>query len=216
MDIWVRSVINIYIADYNNQRIQRFDRNMNFISILRRNVGVAEEFSFYEVSSVALNGQKELFLIEHDENKIVKFDRNGNPERIFGTLESGEGELIKPQQIDILPNGQLVISDINRQSILFYDPFGSFIKEIVSPDFLSPKGLGVSADGNIYVADPAAGKVFIISPGSGNIKSLVLRGGKKLLQPKDVALYRKPDGKTNIYILDDNQVIIGLMTDLQE
>lgn len=86
VDIWVQSLINIYVSDYNNQRLQRYDGNMNFLSSLVSNDGDVPEYQYREIASCAVNSQKDLFLLDHGDNKIIKINRNGQPERSFGVL----------------------------------------------------------------------------------------------------------------------------------
>lgn len=216
MDIWARSVINIYVSDYNNQRLQRYDRNMNYISTLERNEGDPPEFQFYEVSSAALNGQNELFIVDNDESKVIKFSRNGEPERTFGTLESGMGELELPVQIDVIPGNRLVVSDIGRRALMVYDFFGSFLTEITDEGFRTPRGIGVAADGMIFVADPGAESVFAISSDYKEISRMIIRGGVPLNQPQDVSFFKTSGGNTLIYIIDGEQVVVGVLIDKQE
>ncbi len=211
-DIWTRSLVNIYVSDYNNQRLQRYDRNMNFISSLLTDDSNDPDFQFNEAASCAINSQNDLFLLDCGENKIIKFNRNDNPERYFGSYESGEGELEQPVQLDILPGSRLIVSDISRRSIMVYDFFGNYLIEISTPSFKTPRGIAVSDDGRIFVADADAAKIFIISADFKNVSELKLNLIKPLKQPMDLAIHckiRKEKKHSLLYIIDDNEIIIG-------
>ncbi len=212
-DIWVRSMINIYVSDYNNQRLVRYDRHMNFISMLERNDADPYAYQFYEVCSAALNGQNELFIVEHDENKVIKFSREGKPERAFGTIESGYGELERPQQIDLLPGNRIVISDTGKRALMIYDFFGSFIASFTDDQFQSPRGIGITPDGIVYVADPVAGQVFRVERGFTGLKRVILRGGEPLRQPQDIAFLKESDSAIKAYVLDGDRVVVGYLND---
>lgn len=195
LDVWARSVINIYISDYNNRRVQRYDRHLNFLSSLKSEEGLAAQFQFYEVVSCAVSSQNDLFLLERGENKIVKFNRHGRPERVFGNYESGEGQLLQPAQLDIVAENRLLISDAGRRAVIVFDFFGNYLLSINHPDFNYPTGLAVSGDGRIMVADAAAQKIFIIAADMKRVKSMEFYIATTLKEPRDAALWEERIGK---------------------
>ena len=202
-DVWARMLINIYVSDFNNQRLVRYDRNFRFLSDLKYQDSWDDQFQFAEVSSCAINSQNDLFLLDYSEQKIIKFNRTDTPERTFGAYESGAGELQDARQLDILNNKYLLISDAGRQSLLIYDFFGTFVREIADSAFKSPGGLAVDGKGTIYLADADAKKIFYISAGRQTVSALPLRLSKSLKRPEDVALWQK-----RLYILDGDQLLI--------
>jgi len=209
-DIWTRSLINIYVADYNNYRIQRYDRGFNFIFSLKSDEANEIEFQFEEIKSCALNSNNDLFILEHGENKIIKINRHGKTERSFGSYESGEGELREPQQLDILKNKFLLVSDAGQKAILVFDFFGNFIQRISHSDFKRPAGLCVLDDGSVILADEEAKQLFLISPNFSELKTIQLTTNKPVSRIMDVAAWRT-DKQTLLYIIDGDEVIIGYL-----
>ncbi len=205
-DIWVNSVINIYVADYNNRRLQRYDRNMNFINSLKSNEGEDTDFQFFEVASCAVSSQNDLFVLDHDEFKIIKFNREGSAERSFGRFDSGAGELNRPQQIDFLGSDKLIVSDSGEAALLVFDLFGNFIQKIEFEGFKQPMGIDVDKNKNIYIADPGAGGLFYVTSDMNTISKINFPAGFKA--PQDVAVYIK-DNKTTLYVIDENEIVIG-------
>ncbi len=212
-DIWARSIINIYVSDYNNQRLQRFDRNMNFISQLTSNTGAEPQFQFYEVGSCAINAQNDLFLLDCGDNKILKFNRNANPERAFAAYEAGIGELKNPVQLDIWKEQYLLISDAVRASVLIYDFYGNFIRALQGDALRSPQGLAVDHRDNIYICDPKAGRIFRVKPDLKQLEPLNFHAQRTSFRPRDIALYRSAAAegtpKQFVFILSDNELIKG-------
>lgn len=211
-DIWVRSLINIYVSDYNNQRVQRYDRRMNYISSLENNPAFDTEFQFREVLSCAVNSQQELFLLDSGDKKIIKFNREALPERIFGSYESGEGMLEAPQQLDLIGADLLAVSDAGRKNVLIFDYFGNLVRIIGHKDFRGPSGLGSDGSGNLLICDPPARKLFLLSADISTIQPVSLALSKKLTKPVDVAIVPGSDRKSNqktAVILDGEQVIVG-------
>jgi sugar lactone lactonase YvrE len=205
-DIWVKSLINIYVADYNNRRLQRYDRNMNFISSLKSNEGEDSDFQFFETASCAVSSQNDLFVLDHDEFKIIKFKRDGNAERSFGRFDSGAGELNTPEQIDFWGSDKLLVSDSGEAALMIFDLFGNFIQKIRFDEFKNPTGIGVDNNKNIYVADPAAGKLFYIKNDLSLLTQIDFPLGFKA--PQDVAVITK-DSKTLLFVIDENEIVIG-------
>ena len=205
-DIWVNSLINIYISDYNNQRLQRYDRQLNFISSLINNEGQDVAFQFAEVASCAVNSQNDLFLVDHGDYKVIKFKRDGSAERVFGRFDSGDGELELPEQIVMWGADKVVVSDTGQSALIVYDLFGNFLMRLLNDDFKAPRGLDVSPDKNIFVADPVARKIFVVKndlSAISEIKSLNV-----FHQPQDVAFVNF-NGKDMLYVIDGDEVIIG-------
>ncbi len=207
-DIWVRSLINVYVADYNNQRIQRYDRQMNYIAELSSNPNWPEAFQFGQVLSCALNSQNELFILDHLENKVVKLNRNGQPERYFGLYDSGPGELQDPVQIDIFAEKFIIISDVGRKAVVVFDFFGNFIRLIQNDHFVAPAGLTTDDRFGILLVDEGARTVFHILPDLHTVKPLPMTLQQKLSAPRDIALLRFKD-RLRCFLLDGNQVVVG-------
>lgn len=208
LDIWARSIINIFVSDYNNRRLVRYDRNMNFLNTLTSNEGSNTDYQFQEVLSCAVNAQNELFLLEHGENKIIKFDRRGNAERAFGFYEAGRGELKQPVQLDILPENRLVVSDIGRNALLIFDFFGNFLSELKLPGSKAPSGLAVTQTGRLFVTDQVNRQIYIISEDRKEIKRIKYFFN----QPRDVAVRIKPDGgdkKAILYVISGDEILTG-------
>ncbi len=209
-DIWMRSLINIYISDYNNRRVQRYDRRLNFISGLTSNEADNPDVQFEEVLSCALNSNNDLFLLDHGENKIIKINRRSEKERSFGTYESGEGELQEPQQLDITGNRFLLVSDAGAKAVFVYDFFGNFIRRITDPQFIHPAGLCVLDDGSVLLSDSEANRLFLINSDFSDIAVIRLETGKPLKRLRDAAVL-KTVNTTLLYLIDGDQVIIGYL-----
>ena len=207
-DIWVKSLINIYVSDYNNQRIQRYDRQMNYIAQFSSNPNWPEEFQFGQVLSCAVNSQNDLFVLDHLENKVIKFNRNGQPERYFGQYDSGPGELYEPVQLEIISNNYLLVSDIGRKGVLMFDFFGTFLKIISDDRFVRPRGLACNDPALIFIADEGARQIFSYSISNDRLQTWTLILKKPLVAPQDVISFFFKKARRCV-ILDGNQLIWG-------
>ncbi|BDQ01682.1 NHL repeat-containing protein [Ignavibacterium sp.] len=120
--------LSVYVTDKNNHRIQRFDRNLNFISQLytRENDNPDERFG-YPLSCVVSN-QGDLYVLDSENKRIVKFDLFGNFKLQFGGIDAGEFALNNPTAMSISANGIIFIADQNF--LITFDQFGNGISKI--------------------------------------------------------------------------------------
>ncbi len=206
-DIWSRSVVDIYVSDYNNRRLQRFDRQLNFLSFLETNSALSEELQFDYAASCAVSSQNELFLLSRNQDKVIKYNRNGDADYAFGYLESASAELNQPQQIDIWQGNRLLVSNSGDSSVIIYDFFGNLVTRVSSPRFIRPAGLTVLNDDYFLVSDPRAGALFLVDQHYGvtAVKAPMVK------HPRDAAALGKDNGYL-LFVLDGNEVIKGTLT----
>jgi len=126
----VSTAIDIYVADFNNHRIQRFDQNLNFISSLEKSETVYFEYP----ASIALSTKGDLYILDSKNKKVLKINGFSKLERTFGNYESGKIVLSEPRLIK-LDQSQLIYI-LDKDQIIVYDEFGSFIKTIPVPEEL--------------------------------------------------------------------------------
>lgn len=120
--------LSVYVTDKNNNRIQRFDRNLNFISQLytRENDNPDERFGY--PLSCAVSNQGDLYVLDSENKRILKFDLFGNFKMQFGGIDAGKFALKNPKSMSISSDGIIFVSDQN--SILTFDQFGNGITKI--------------------------------------------------------------------------------------
>jgi hypothetical protein len=120
--------VNVYISDYGNRRIQRYDRSLNFIStwFLAGNDDDAKNCGY--PLSVALSNSGEFFVLDGENNKIVKYSADGVFDRTFGDIDAAEGKLQKPLKLLISESQQIYVLEPDR--ICVYDVYGNFVQEI--------------------------------------------------------------------------------------
>lgn len=208
-DIWTGSLINIYVADYNNRRVLRYDRSLNFISSLESNEAYDSDYQFEEVKSCALNSNNDLFVLDHSENKIIKFNRHGQPERSFGAYESGQGELQDPQQLHIFQNKFVLVSDAAAKAVFVFDFFGTFIRSVSTEVLHQPSGICVLPDDTILLADSGVNALFLINQNFSTLTSLTLKIRKPLSNLADVACWQD-NQQIYLYLIDGNEIIFGV------
>lgn len=120
--------LTVYVADKNNHRIKRFDKNLNFISSLYTRESENTRESFGYPLSCATSNQGDLYLIDSENKRVMKFDFSGNFQQDFGGFDAGKFILSNPLQLAIASNNNVFI--IDGDNIIVFDQYGNGILKI--------------------------------------------------------------------------------------
>lgn len=190
--IWAHNGVDVFVADYGNHRIQRFDKNLAFISTFftRDNSNPDERFGY--PSSVSVSRLGELFICDTENSRIVKVGNSNTVEKTFGGFGAGMGNLRKPSIVACGPNDEVCVLDPPR--VMVYDAFGNFLGELFEGGFTQPRGLSADQQ-SIAVLD--SGSVMIFDGAHRLVQRLVLPvTDGHMEQPECVSLSRE-----HIYVL---------------
>ncbi|RPI05091.1 MAG: hypothetical protein EHM64_07775 [Ignavibacteriae bacterium] len=192
--------INVYVADYGNHRIQRFDRSLNYISSLstRDTSDVMSRFGY--PLDVALSEFGDLFIIDAENIRIVKFNTQGTFEQAFGDINAGKGKLQDPVKL-AATNSRIYVGEKNK--ILVFDYFGNYIGTIGEEVIHQLTGFTISADELIAVSHES---IWWFSPEGllrkkSSLENIV--SGERINQIQDVACLGK-----QLFILSPQKIHI--------
>ena len=199
-DVSANFAINVYVADYNNRRVQRFDRKMNFVqSFTADNIVPALSGSFYP-RAVALSTQGELFVVEADGRRILKFDPAQHLEREFGGFNAGEGALANPRDIALTPDGKVIVLD--KERVVEFDTYANFVNafpldtaDVYTALSLTSSGVVLAGPGRIAAYSFDGERQFQLTPGA-------TVGSQEQPEFRDAAFF----GKT-LYILTKHRLL---------
>jgi len=116
------NTLSIYVADKNNNRVQRFDKDLNFLSQLQGG-DENSEIEFGYPTCVGISNIGDLYLLETDNNKILKFNLDGNFLSEIGGNDAGDFALTNPKNFSPDLTGNIFVLDENR--IKVFDQFGN-------------------------------------------------------------------------------------------
>ena len=155
---------NIYVADSQNHRIQKFDPNGQFL--LQWGSHGSGPGQFNEPWGLAVDDEGNVYVADTWNHRIQKFDPNGRFLTSWGMglvdtqgkAEGFEGLFYGPRDIAIDPDGNLYVTDTGNKRIQKFDPEGKFLGQWggygTGPgQFNEPVGIAIDSEGNIYVAD---------------------------------------------------------------
>ena len=149
--LWARNGIDVFVADYGNHRIQRFDRSLNFVSSLFTRDSSNPEERFGYPTDVALSRLGDLYICDSENSRVLKVDRFNKVERTFGGFDAGEGRLYAPERLEIGPKDNVYVLDGSR--VIVFDSFGNFLHELARGVFKEPVSLFADNDGVVVLDD---------------------------------------------------------------
>ena len=104
-----------------------------------------------------------LYVADTDNNRVQVFTAKGGFVDKFGANGSGNGQFMSTQDVAIGPDGSVFVADYRNDRVQKLSAGGGFQQAIPSSQ---PTGVGVDADGNLYVAE-LGGKVIRYDKASG-------------------------------------------------
>lgn len=193
--------LKVYVADKNNHRIQRFDKNLNYnFQIFTHENDLEEERFGYPLSAVMSN-QGDVFILDSENSRIVKFDIFGNFIQNFGGYDYGSYALLKPRQLAVSRQNNIFV--IDGSQIIIFDQYGNGIgKATGEEEFTSIRiifdWMTVTTKENIYFANlnsPELNlKKVIINEIEENleiISSFIFNNKLYLLTKKKILVYNR-------------------------
>ena len=72
------------------------------------------------------------------------------------------GQFHCPSGIVVLPDGDILVADINRGDVQRFNADGTFDRSLCS--FATPSGINFDADGNLVIVDSKVARVNVVTP----------------------------------------------------
>jgi DNA-binding beta-propeller fold protein YncE len=126
--LWARNGIDVFVADYGNHRIQRFDRHLSYIATLSTRDSPNPDERFGYPTDVTVSRLGDLFICDSENSRIVKVNRFTQVERTFGGFGAGEGRLLNPTCVEIGPSDHVYVIDGSR--VVVFDNSGNYLRTI--------------------------------------------------------------------------------------
>lgn len=190
--------LKVYVADKNNNRIQRFDKNLNFnFQIFTRESEAEQERFGYPLSAIMSN-LGDVFILDSENSRIVKFDIFGNFLQNFGGYDYGTFALQKPVQLAVSMQNNIFVIDQNE--IIQFDQYGNGISRTSgTEEFKSIRiifdWLTVTTEDKIFIANLRATDV--------NLKELILIGIDNKLELVSALIFNN-----KLYLLTTKEIVV--------
>ncbi|HOD40776.1 MAG TPA: 6-bladed beta-propeller, partial [Candidatus Wallbacteria bacterium] len=220
-DIALDNAGNIWAADANNHRVQKFNSAGTLLGWIGRDntggsgwhnplsgktsVSGSGNSEFDTVTGVAVDSTNNLYVVDSGNKKIKKFDSNGGYIKTFETQALSITTYSSPSKLAVDKDSNVYVSDSVTNKILRFTSDGSFEVEFGGTGngsglFNGISGIAISADKKIFIADTYnhrvqvfdANGIFITSWGGYGT------GNGKFNAPAGLTV----DGASNVYVAD--------------
>lgn len=185
---------DIWVADFLNHRLQRFDQNGAFLGKVGGLLSGSADGQFNGVAGVTVSNDGTVYATDPFNHRVQYFSATGTYLGQFGTSGTGDGQFNRPQGISVAENGDVYVVDRFNNRVQYFTPgtphtfAGKFGCNCYNPEgLLAPQGIFVDQSSTpdvVYVTNNYADHVVkrfsltgtylsewgsedIFSPGSG-------------------------------------------------
>ena len=148
---------NVYVAEGNGNRFQKFDGNGTFLA----KFGIPGDVpgGFVTPSGIAVDSAGNIYVSDNFTNRISKFNSSGT---YLSSL--GPGGFLSASGVAVDSADNVYVSDANNHRIRKYDSSGVFITQwgssgALDGQFAGPQGLAIDLSDNVYVADTGNNRI---------------------------------------------------------
>jgi hypothetical protein len=196
-DVFATS-LNIFVCDKRNHRIQAFDKDLNFISELYTRERDNSEERFGYPLSCALSSMGDLYILDSENIRVLKFDLFGKFIQNFGGFDWGIYSLRNPKKLAInYDNSILVLDD---STLVLFDQFGNGKGRISLGNNYGD--LKISS-GSLTLNNQNEVLIAAIHFGSSNLKKLNLIGIEAEIKILSSILFNE-----KLYVLTPKEILV--------
>ncbi len=206
-DLALDSAGNVYVTDYGNRRIQKFDNDGNFLQTWGTKGSGNGQF---QVPAGIAIGNEFVYVVDNDLNRVQKFDTSGKYITQWGSKGTESGKFLLPQNIAVDPNGDVYVADTGNSRIQKFSADGKFLMSwgssgLGNGQFLNPRGVAADPQGSIYVSDSGNYRIQKFTSDGVFLKSFDESSGNSLRYPQGLDV----DSSGNIYVADtgNNRIV---------
>ena len=206
-DLALDSAGNVYVTDYGNRRIQKFDNDGNFLQTWGTKGSGNGQF---QVPSGIAIGNDFVYVVDNDLNRVQKFDTSGKYITQWGSKGTESGQFLLPQNLAVDPNGDVYVVDTGNSKIQKFSADGKFLLSWGSSgqgngQFLNPRGVAADSHGSIYVSDSGNYRIQKFTSDGIFVQNFDVSSGNSLRYPQGLSV----DSSGNIYVADtgNNRIV---------
>ncbi len=150
---------NIYVSDFNNDRIQEFNSDGTFIT----------KWGSPRPAGMAVDSVGNIYVTDDYNSRVQKFNSNGTFITEWGSNGTGDGQFIHPLRVAVDSSGDVYVADNCR--VQKFSSGGSFITMwgscgTADGQFSALTGIAVDSTGDVYVADGSNNDIQVFQPAS--------------------------------------------------
>lgn len=209
------TTLNVYVSDRNNHRVQVFDRDLNFAATVqargdesrnRNNTNTDSDgnITFGYPTCSAVSTQGDMYILDSENKRILKFNISGEYALQFGNYRSGEYALNNPQKFAISQDNRIYALD--ESGMVIFDQFGTGLAKV--PTEVSFRSINITfnnlvltSSDRVFTADLNEKEVQFkevhltgFEAGSEIVAGLIFKGNLYVLTQKQIAVFKIKKG----------------------
>jgi len=158
--ISVDSSGNIYVPDFGNHRIQKFNSSGTYLSQFGTNGTGNKQFA--GPFDVRFDSSGNIYVSDYWNNRVQKFNSSGTYLLQFGTTGAGNGQFSGPYEMAIDSSNNIYVTDYWNNRVQKFNSSGTYLLQFGTTgtgngQFTGPGMITIDGSGNIYVVDTGAG-----------------------------------------------------------
>jgi hypothetical protein len=194
---------NIYVSDTNHWKIVKINASTGSCGDF---LDFSYDYSCYP-QGLAFDADGNIYVADNAYSQILKFDCSGNPDttwnlNVSNSLSGAGLSFNAPEGIAVDSNtGFIYVADTSSNVIRRFNSLGSYIDSFGDDMLISPRGLAIDANSNIYVADTGNNRIVKysgVTPAFSETWGALGSGDGEFNYPSDVAV----DVGGNLYVAD--------------
>jgi hypothetical protein len=190
--------LNIFVSDKNNHRIQQYDKDLNYISQLATRESRNNDEVFGYPLSCAASPQGDLYILDSENNRVIKFDLFGNFIQNFGGYDAGDFSLEEPVKLAVSPVNNIYVLDKKR--IVVFDQYGNGSASIqLEGSFISLNivfnKLTVNSNSEVFIS--------VLNSSDKVLSKLTLNGLDEKPEIRSSLIYNN-----RLFILSPNEILV--------
>jgi DNA-binding beta-propeller fold protein YncE len=214
--IAVDSAGNVYVADTNNHRIQKFSPSGTLLATWGS--AGSGDGQFQGPQGIAIDSAGNVYVADTQNHRIQKFDSSGEFVAKWGSIGAGLDQFNWPRGLAVDAAGNLYVADYLNDRVLKFTSSGTFVDgwgadgSSHHAGFIRPADIAIDADSFIYVVEAGSHRVqkfkgddffWLIWGSTGS-------GDGQFQSPNGIAV----DTSGNVYVADTNNHRIQRFDDL--
>ena len=158
---------NVYVADTNNNRIQKFNSTGGFLTKWGTSGSGNGQFTLPQ--GIATDSSDNVYVADTGNNRIQKFNSTGGFITAWGTAGTGDGQFTSPSGVAVDSSGNVYVADPGNNRIQKFDSSGTFITKWGSAgtgngQFGTTLDVATGSHGNVIVADGTNNRIQKFRP----------------------------------------------------
>lgn len=155
---------NIYVSEFGNHRVQKFNSNYDYISTIGvTGVPYVTDAQHYNTPyGLAVDTAGNMYFSEEFGNRLIKLNSQGELQWAVGELGVSGGDIDqfnRPRGIALDDHGYIYVAEHDNNRVQIFDSTGNYRATLGASDadgnyqFFAPSDVAIAPSGKIYVAD---------------------------------------------------------------